>query len=123
MKPILGNACSNSSKNLAGILGGQPASRAMQRQQVKPIYDMLAQAGFARCDRARPPGARPAALRARRRRGGAAGRLGPGRRRAATGMGEGGLEVLDAEAVPAVRERYAGVRELTARRPATGTGG
>ncbi len=38
-------------------------------------------------------------------------------------MGEGGLEVLDAEAVPAVRERYAGVRELTARRPATGTGG
>ncbi len=45
MQPILGNACSNWSKTLAGILGDHTAFRAMQRQQTKPIYAMLAQQG------------------------------------------------------------------------------
>ena len=45
MEPLLGSACSNWSKNLAGIFGDQMAFRAMQRQQMKPIYDVLTQQG------------------------------------------------------------------------------
>lgn len=44
MEPLLGSA-RNWSKNLAGTLGDQSTFHAVHRQQMKPIYDMLAQQG------------------------------------------------------------------------------
>ena len=70
-----------------------------------------------RADRARglrPPGAGAAARRVRRRRGRPAGRLGALRRRAPPEWAAAETERFEAEPTPAVRERYAAVRDLTA---------
>ena len=109
---------------IEGLLCGLADGLDALREEGVAIERVLLVGGGARSEALRriaptvfgDAGARARRRRVRRRRCGAPGGLGAVGRARGAAVGAGAVERYEADAVPAVRARYAEVRELTARR-------